>query len=95
MKNPKSAFSSDRGRSDGVHRAERIISLVLFAVLATFPKSEQDIADTSTIPNIPDLLGKAGCCHFHPLIPPDLLKAFFFLYALEGQITESKKGLTL
>src|SRR4030042_921752 len=37
-----------------------------------------------------DSLGKAALCPSHSLIPSVLLFEFFFLYALERQITESK-----
>src|SRR4030042_1432841 len=92
MKHLKSTFSSDRGRPDAGYRAKRTFASVLFAVLAIVLKSEQGIADGSMIPDSPDLLlGKTARCRFHPLVPPGLLKTFFFLYALERQITEGKK----
>lgn len=80
-------FASDRVRFDVGHRAERILVSILFASLAIVVKSEQDNADASTIPGSLDLSGTIARCHFHPLVPPALLKAFFFLYALEGKIT--------
>ena len=87
MNRVKSAFVSDRGRLDAGHLAERILASNLFAVLSIALKSERDISDASKTPGNRDLKGKTS----HPLVPPDLLNAFFFLYTLERKITEGKK----
>src|SRR4030065_2045134 len=93
MKHLKSTVSSDRGRPDAGYRAKRTFASVLFAGLAIVLKSEQGIADGSMIPDSPDLLlGKTARCRFHPLVPPGLLKTFFFLYVLERPIPEGKKN---
>ena len=70
MEHVKSTFASDRGRFDAGHRAERIFASTLFVDLSIFLKSEQGIADVSTIPRGPDLSGKTAGCHFHSLVPP-------------------------
>ena len=87
MKHIKLAFVSDRGRFDAGHRAEKILVSILSAVFSIVLKSEKDISDASTIRGCIDLKGKTG----HPLVPPDLLNAFFFLHTLERKITKGKE----
>ena len=72
MNRVKSTFSSDRGRLDVGHLAERILASILFAVVSIALKSERDISDASKTPGNRDLKGKAA----NPLVPPDLLNAF-------------------
>jgi len=87
MNRVKSTFSSERGRLDVGHPAERILASILFAVVSIALKSERDISDASKTQGNRDLRGKTA----HPLVPPDILNAFFFLYTLERKITEGKK----
>ena len=86
----RSTSSSGTKRFDAGHRAERIFVSVLFAWSASVPRNEQGIDDLSMIPKRMDSLGKTALYPPHSLIPQVLLFEFFFLYALERQITESK-----
>src|SRR3989339_518958 len=86
----KSTSSSGTKRFDAGHRAEMIFVSVLFACPASAPRNERGIGDLSMIPKRMDSLGKAALYPSHSLIPQVLLFEFFFLYALERQITESK-----
>ena len=70
IKHLKSTFVSNTGRFDAGHQAERIFASTLFVDLSIFLKSEQGIADVSTIPRGPDLSDKTGRCRFHSLVPP-------------------------
>ena len=86
----RSTSSSGTKRFDAGHRAERIFVSALFACPASAPRIERGIGDLSTIPKHLDSWGKAALYPSHSLIPQVLLFEFFFLYALERQITESK-----
>src|SRR3989339_712776 len=86
----KSTSSSGTKRFDAGHRAEMIFVSVLFACPASAPRNERGIGDLSTILKRMDSLGKTALYPSHSPIPQVLLFAFFFLYALERQITESK-----
>ena len=86
----RSTTSSGTKRFDAGHRAERIFVSALFACAASVPRIERGIGDLSTIPKHLDSLGKIALYRSHSLIPQILLFVFFFLYALERQITESK-----
>jgi len=86
----RSASSSGTKRFDAGYRAERVFVAALFACPANALRIERDSGDLSTIPKRLDSLGKAALYPSHSLIPQVLLFAFFFLYALERQITESK-----
>lgn len=86
----RSTSSSGTKRFDAGHRAERIFVSALFACPASAPRNERGIGDLSMIPKRMDSLGKTALYPSHSLIPQVLLFEFFFLYALERQITESK-----
>jgi len=86
----RSTTSSGTKRFDAGHRAERIFVSALFACPASAPRNERSIGDLSMIPKRLDSLGKAVLHPSHSPIPQVLLFEFFFLYALERQITESK-----
>ena len=86
----RSTSSSGTKRFDAGHRAERIFVSVLFACPSSAPRNEQGIGDLSTIPKHLDSWGKTVLYPSHSPIPQVLLSEFFFLYALERQITESK-----
>jgi hypothetical protein len=86
----RSTSSSGTKRFDAGHRAERIFVSVLFAWSASVPRNEQGIDDLSMIPKSSGSLEKTVLRHSHSPVPQGLLYAFFFLYALERQITESK-----
>jgi len=63
---------------------------VLFACSAIALWNERDTDIPSVLPKNPDSLRKFYWNHSHSLVPKALPYAFFFLYALERQITESK-----
>lgn len=86
----RSTSSSGTKRFDAGHRVERIFVSALFACPASAPRNEQGIGDLSTIPKRMNSLGKAALYPSHSLIAQVLLFEFFFLYALERQITKSK-----
>ena len=86
----RSTTSSGTKRFDAGHRAERIFVSTLFAYPANAPRNERGIGDLSTILKSLDSLGKNAFHLSHSLIPQVLLFEFFFLYALERQIAESK-----
>ncbi len=86
----RSTTSSDTKRFDAGHRAERIFVSALFACPASAPRNERGIGDLSTISKSMYSLGKTALYPSHSPIPQVLLFEFFFLYALERQITESK-----
>ena len=89
----RSTTSSGTKRFDAGHRAERIFVSALFACPASALKNERGIGDLSTIPKHKDSLGgKTVLYPSHSLIPQVLLFEFFFLYALERQIAESKNN---
>jgi hypothetical protein len=86
----RSASSSGTKRFDAGHRAERIFVSMLFACPASTPRNERGIGDISTISKHLDSWEKTALYPSHSPIPQVLLFAFFFLYALERQITESE-----
>jgi len=86
----RSTTSSDTKRYNAGQRAEKIFVSDLFARLASAPRNERGIGDLSMIPKRMDSWGKPALHPFHSLIPQVLLFEFFFLNALEHQITESK-----
>ena len=88
----RSTFSSGITRSNAGHRAEMAFVSVLFACSAIALRNERDTDDPSMIPKSMDSSGKTALSHSHSLVPQGLLYAFFFLYALEGQITECKNN---
>jgi len=88
----RSTTSSGTKRFDAGHLAERNFVSALFACPASAPRNERGIGDLSTIPKRMGSLGKIALHSFHSLIPQVLLFEFFFLYALERQITESKNN---
>jgi len=65
---------------------------VLFACSAIAPWNERGTDVPSVLPNNSDSLGKFYWNYSHSLVPQGLLYVFFFLYALEGQITECKNN---
>ena len=85
-----STSSSGITRSNAGYRAEMAFVSVLFACSAIVLRNGRDNHVPSMIPNSLDSLGKSDLSHSHSLAPQGLLYAFFFLYALEGQITECK-----
>src|SRR5450756_574519 len=86
----RSTTSSGTKRFDAGHRAERIFVSALFACPASALRNERGIGELSMIPKRMDSMGKTALRPSHSLIPQVLLFEFFFLYALERQITESK-----
>ena len=75
-------------QSDAGHLAERIFVSILVAYSAIALKNEQGIDDLSMIPERMDSWRKTALHRSHSLIPEVLLYSFFFLYALERQVTE-------
>ena len=84
----RSTVLSDTRQFDAGYRAERIFVLALFAFSSNAPRNGQSIVDLSIILRKRDLLGKTALRHSQSLIPDAFLHTFFFLYALERQITE-------
>jgi len=80
--------SSDIMQSNAVHRAEMAFASFLFACSAIALWNGRDTDVPSALPNSSDSLGKFCLRYSHSPMPQHLLCAFFFLYALEGQITE-------
>ena len=76
-------------QSDAGYRAARMFASILFAYSSIAQKNEEGIDDPSMISKRMDSSRETALHRSHPLIPDVLLGAFFFLYALERQVTES------
>ena len=84
----KSTTSSRTKQSDAGHLAARIFVSILFAYSAIALKNERGSDDLSMIPKRMDSWRKTALHRSHSLMPEVLLYAFFFLYALERQVTK-------